>query len=358
MNTACRPATLIATVLVLTLLSTTARAEEKAGATITLPKFSGLLQAWYLSGDHPTVDTFRLRRTELKAVGQVGAKVRWTVMIDPAKLLSLNKATEPIEGEPVVTDVSVNQSGRILQDAFISVLPTPKIQVDAGQLKVPMGVEGLQSSAALETIERALFMSDRSRGGSFGDIRDIGAVVRFMPAASFDLIAGVFNGSGESQNDVDKNDQKSWAGRLVWRPTFAKGLQLGAWAVRAGDTIPGRPQRDRSGAELQLVHDRFTLRGELVSGKDAAIERRGYYGLVAYKLRPNLEAAARFDTWDPDTGKDTDAASVGERDYVAGFNYYLDGYKAKLQLNYLSKTFSDPVVQDRYLIIANLQTSW
>jgi hypothetical protein len=340
------------------LLNSAAHAADQAAATSAMPKFSGLLQAWYLSGDDPTVDTFRLRRSELKAVGQVGTKVRWTVMIDPSKSLSINKTTTTIDGQQVVTDTSVNQASRILQDAFISVMPTAKVQVDMGQLKVPMGAEGLQSSAALETIERALFASDRGRGGTFGDIRDIGAVVRYMPAPSVDVIAGAFNGSGESQNDVDRNDQKSWAGRLVWRPPFAKGLQLGAWAVRAGDTVPGRPRRDRGGAELLFVRDKLTLRGEYVSGKDDAIERRGYYGLVAYKLRPNLEAAARVDTWDPDTDRNSNAASVSERDYVAGFNYYLDGLKAKLQLNYLSKTFSDPVVQDRHQIIVNVQTSW
>ncbi len=355
-NTAVRYTTLVA--LSLTFLSVPARAEDPVGVTVTLPKFSGLLQAWYVSGDNPTVDSFRLRRAELKAVGQVGTKVRWTVMIDPAKSLSINKTTAFIEGQPVVTDVSVNQSGRILQDAFISLLPAKKVQVDVGQFKVPMGAEGLQSSSALETIERALLASDRTRGGTFGDVRDIGAVVRYMPASSVDVIFGAFNGSGESQNDVDRNDQKSWAGRLVLRPGLVKGLQLGAWAVRAGDTVPGRPRRDRSGAELLFVRDGLTLRGELVTGKDDAIERRGYYGLAAWKLRPDLEAVARFDTWDPHTGKDTDAGSVEERDYVAGINYYLDGNKAKLQLNYMSKTFANSVVQDRHLILVNLQTSW
>lgn len=72
MNTARRAATLVATVLALTL--NTVHAADQASATSAMPKFSGLLQAWYLSGDDPTVDTFRLRRSELKAVGQVERK--------------------------------------------------------------------------------------------------------------------------------------------------------------------------------------------------------------------------------------------------------------------------------------------
>lgn len=369
MKTATRAAIPVAAGLAAALLCATAAADQAAetpstpppeakAQRFTTPKLSGLLQAWYLSGDNPTVDTFRVRRAELKAVGEVGTKVRWTVMIDPSKSLSINKTTTFIDAEPVVTDASVNPSGQILQDAFISLLPSPKLQVDVGQLKVPMGAEGLQSSSALETIERALFASDRSRGGTFGDIRDVGAVGRFLPAPSVDLILGAFNGSGESQNAVDRNDRKSLAGRLVLRPALVSGLQIGAWAVQAGDDEPGRPRRDRAGAELQLVRGPLTLRGELVAGKDAAVERRGYYGLVAYKLRPNLEAAARFDSWDPDTGTDADAASVTERDVVAGLNYYLDGNKAKLQVNYLSKTFAGSVVEDRHLVLVNLQTSF
>ena len=95
-----------------------------------------------------------------------------------------------------------------------------------------------------------------------------------------------------------------------------------------------------------------------VNGEDGAIERQGYYGLFAYKLRPEIEAVVRFDSWDPDTARDAEAATVRERDYLAGVNYYLHGNKAKLQLNVLQKTFAEPVLPDRHLILLNLQTSW
>src|SRR5262245_53388238 len=65
-------------------------------------KFSGLLQVWLQAGDKGTTDTFRVRRGELKAVGQVGPKVRWTVMVDPAKSLTVNKVTETLDGKPVL----------------------------------------------------------------------------------------------------------------------------------------------------------------------------------------------------------------------------------------------------------------
>jgi phosphate-selective porin len=321
-------------------------------------KFSGLLQAWYLAGDDATTDSFRIRRVELKSVGQVGPRVAWTVMIDVAKSLSVNQTTTTVDGTPVVTDTSINQASRVLQDAFISLRLDPRLQVDVGQLKVPMGGEGLASSAALETVERALFMSDRARGGTFGDIRDVGAVLRYTPHPSLDVIAGAFNGSGESQNDLDRNDQKAFSARVAFRPAAVPGLQLGMWAVEAGETVPGRPQRDRRGLELQWVRGDLTARAELVEGADGAITRRGYYGLVAYRLRPQLSVVGRFDSWDPNVDRDADAASVRERDLVAGVSYLFENFKARLQMNYLNKEFSGSALPGRDLLIVNLQTSW
>lgn len=355
-----RPKTALAAATLLLLAFALPALADAPAATPAPPpvKFSGLLQAWYLAGDDATTDTFRIRRAELKAVGQTGSRVKWTVMFDVAKSLSINQATTTVDGVPVVSDTSVNQASRVLQDAFVSLQLEKRLQLDVGQLKVPMGGEGLASSAGLETVERALFMSDRARGGTFGDIRDIGAVVRYAPVASVDVIAGAFNGSGESQNDLDRNDQKSFAARLVLRPAAVPGLQVGLWAVEAGETVPGRPRRDRRGADLQWVRGDFTLRGELAEGEDGALSRRGFYGLVAYRLRPDLELVARFDSWDPNVDSEQGAANLRERDLVAGLSYSFESFKAKLQVNYLDKSFSGPALADRELLIVNLQTSW
>lgn len=320
-------------------------------------KFNGLLQAWYLTGNGGFIDTARIRRAELKFTGEISPHFKWTVMIDPSKGLSLNNTFTTINGTQVVRDTSVNQASRILQDAFISLSYFKHMNINVGQFKIPLSLEGLQSSGTLDT-ERALFASDRARGGTFGDIRDVGLMIYGPLHKRIDYQLGVFNGSGESQNDVDKNDQKVLAGRLVARPALIQGLQIGASGVWGNGQRADRPRRDRFGAESLYVHGPISLKGEFMAGADGAIHRRGYYGHAAYQFNKKFQAIFRVDTWDPDISKETTAASVLERDYVAGFNYFIRERYFKLQFNYLRKTFPGGILSPRNVALLNLQTWW
>jgi hypothetical protein len=320
-------------------------------------KFNGLLQAWFSSGNGGFSDTFRVRRAELKFTGEVTPEVKWTVMIDPAKVLSLNNTFVTTGGATVVRDSGVNQAGRILQDAFITLSYFKRMNINVGQFKVPLSLEGLQSSAGLDT-ERALFMSDRGRGGTFGDIRDIGLMLYGPLTKSVDYQVGVFSGSGESQNDTDKNDQKAVAGRMVFRPSFFKGLQVGGSGVWGNGARADRARRDRLGGELLFVRGPLTLKGELMTGKDGLLHRRGYYGHLAYHFTPKWEGIFRFDTWDPDTRQESNATNVTERDYVTGFNYFINESHVKFQFNYLHKTYTNGIVPSQNQAVFKLQTWW
>jgi len=320
-------------------------------------KFNGLLQTWFLAGNGGLTDTFRIRRAELKFTGEISPHFKWTVMIDPAKALSLNNTFTTVSGTTVLKDTSVNQASRILQDGFITLSYFKRANINAGQFKIPLSLEGLQSSGQLDT-ERALFASDRARGGTFGDIRDVGIMLYGPLSKEVDYQIGVFNGSGESQNDLDKNDQKAVAGRLVVRPSFIRGLQLGGSGVWGNGQRADRPRRDRLGAESMFVRGPFTLKGELMTGSDGAIHRRGYYGHFAYKFDPKFQGIFRVDTWDPDIARENNAASATERDYVAGFNYFIREKYFKLQFNYLRKTFANGLIPSRNVLLLNLQTWW
>jgi hypothetical protein len=187
-------------------------------------RFDGLLQGWYAAGNGGFHDTFRLRRSELKFSGEITPQVKWGVMLDLAKGLSVNNSYTTINGTKVLSDTSVNQASRILQDLYITLDYIKNVHVDVGQFKIPLSLEGLQSSATLETVERTMFIADRARGGSYGDVRDFGVMIRGPIGKQVDYQLGLFNGSSENQNDVDKNDQKAVIGRLVVRPPFIKGL--------------------------------------------------------------------------------------------------------------------------------------
>jgi hypothetical protein len=232
-----------------------------------------------------------------------------------------------------------------------------RANINAGQFKIPSGLEGLQSSGSLDT-ERAVFASDRARGGTFGGIRDIGLMLYGPLSKRIDYRLGVFNGSGENQNDLDKNDQKAIAGRLVVRPSFVEGLQMGGSGVWGNGQRFDRPRRDRLGAEALFPRGPVTLEGEVITGSDGPIHRRGHYEHFAYRFAPKFQGVFRADTWDPDISKDTTTASATERDYVAGFNYFIRDRYFKLQFNYLRKTFAADQLPSRNVLLLKLQTWW
>src|SRR5205085_10616107 len=114
------------------------------------------------------------------------------------------------------------------------------------------------------------------------------------------------------------------SGRLVVRPPFVRGLQLGgsgAWSDgRGGD----HPRRDRFGGDLLFTRGAFKFKGEVMSAVDVDLHRLGYYTHVGYKFRPKFEAVFRFDTFDPDRRHENSAATVTERDYLGGLNYFIN----------------------------------
>ncbi len=321
-------------------------------------RMNGTLQTGFVASDRGINDTFRVRRAELRFTGDIMPNVRWTVMFDLAKALSLRTTTTTVEGTTVIRTVEPNQASRIFQEAFITLTHLKRANFQIGQFKVPLSQEGLQSVSTLDTVERALFMSDRSRGGALGDVRDIG-VMAFGPlGGQFEYQAGIFNGLGESQNDLDQNEQKSVAGRFVFKPSAVKGLQLGASGAA---TVGGRfsaVRRDRAGAEAVYTRDRLRLKGEAMFGTDGDIHRRGYYAHFGYRVLPKLETVFRYDVFDPDTRRETLPANVTERDYLAGLNYFIKGHNVKLQMNYIRKTFAHGIAPSRNVFLANLQTAW
>ena len=93
-------------------------------------------------------------------------------------------------------------------------------------------------------------------------------------------------------------------------------------------------------------------------GQDGGLERKGGYVHFAYKLTPRWEGILRYDTFDPDTHRETTAASVTERDYIAGVNYLVDKHYVMAQFNCVRKTFRDGIVSPSYVGAMRLQVFW
>jgi hypothetical protein len=321
-------------------------------------KLGGLVQGWYTIGSAGTVDTFRLRRTEMKFSGDMSPHAKWVVMFDAAKALSLSSTTATVGGANVVTAASVAQSGRVLQDAYVALSASSQFAVELGQQKIPLSMEGVQSSGKLETIERALFMTDKARGAGWGDARDLGLMVRGkLFKGQFEYASGVFNGLGETLNDVDKTDQKDVVTRIVLHPSFMKSLQFGGSFARDAFGTTDATLRQRQGLEALYTFKTYAVKAEEMSGQDGPIQRRGGYFQVTDRIK-NVQALFRFDRWDPDTSTDATAATVAEHDWLGGMTWFVTKSGVSLQFNYIHKTFMTSITPTKDVFTANLQTAW
>jgi hypothetical protein len=319
-------------------------------------KIDGLMQNWFvwnsnnLSGDDR--DGFKTRRMEIKLSGQINPQVKWAVMFDVSKSLSLDTSG---------ATPKVKQESRALQDLVITYALKSGQALDVGQFKIPVGMEGLTSSSQLDTVERALFTirGNKETGGVFGDFRDLGVVLRGT-YESGEYQIGVFN--GDKQNAPDTNDQKAGVARVIYKPKTTPGLQLGA-SYYKGETTAANLERRRTGYELRYDQKAWFLASEEISGSDgqaggegtpSSLDSSGWYVLCGRKMDDKHQVVVRYDVWNapaPTAGNGGD-----EKDITLGYNYLMTGHNAKLQFNLVRKNFA--LHDDQTLFLTNAQVAF
>ncbi len=267
-------------------------------------KINGMIQIWTLnSADSDIDDGFLLKRSEFKLSGYIISDiVGFNFMLDPASVPT-----------------------HLIQDLNIFYQFSPQLKVAVGQMHYPLTMEGLQPSSALDFIDRSILASR-----AYGDRRDIGLLASGAQAR-LDYAVGVFNGSGT--NTTDNNNSKDIAGRVALNVTenihIGGSGYYGANNRMAADTKDVK--RNRVGFEFAYVNDRFGVKSEFMTGTEADVKNRGFYGTVTYTLNPKILFGFRFDNWDPDL----DISNNKETITTFGASYKLHGNAAKIMINYL-----------------------
>ena len=129
----------------------------------------------------------------------------------------------------------------VLQDAWLDVNFTPKLRVRAGKMKVPFGLERLQSGRNLLFVERAfptLLAPNRDVG-----LQVHGELAQGAFAYQLALMNGVPDGG---MVDNDTNDSKDVAGRVFlqpWKTRYTNPLR--GLGVSASRPRTAKPARDR-----------------------------------------------------------------------------------------------------------------
>jgi hypothetical protein len=239
-------------------------------------------------------------------------------------------------------DADLSTPGGLLRDTFIEYLGWPGGSVRFGQFKVPYSLEALDSGMVLPLVERALVVDQLA----FAHDRDFGIGIASLPQARGPLsyAVAVFNGAGRNQ-PAATSTHKLLAGRVeVHTPAGKKSLggrlALGL-ATRQGEVVDlnrpvgARIEGERYGGDFDYLGKHLHIRAEYLFGRDRKRTPSGYYGLLDYKIRPDLEAVARYE------GLDLGNGAPGLHRTTLGLNYAISkNTRAQLNYEFLSGTAS------------------
>ena len=326
-----------------------------AQTTYPSVKLSGRLQEqlyWfdndaYAAQVGPKSNAF-IRRARIEARGQIAENVSFFIQpsFEGGRAVSATTTCTASEvpdegGTPTITCRTTGRSGLRLRDAYVEVRLGPdsgktRLFVRGGQEKRPMSRYELLSSNNLPSIERGGGQGLLARGSN--DLfsaagflsHDVGASVRLEHRLDEErdatLQLGVYNGQGESLNDV--NDRKSVGARGTVRLT--PKLDVGAsWFVHDGIVTDG------AAVDSGFTNQAFDLDAqwgkpgdegwfalaEYLQGRGATAARptmRGFQAVAAYHVRLKgerswlyaVEPAVRLDLADPDTASDDDRVTT------------------------------------------------
>lgn len=235
----------------------------------------------------------------------------------------------------------------------------PEFGIRAGLMKVPFTFENLVPTTQLHTIDFS--QADENLAGVTTDVigvnvgRDIGIEVfgELLPQKGYNLLfynLGVFNGSGV-RTLKDLNSSKDFVFMTGIQPL--KGWKLQGSAIfgtatyeRPLEEIPmGEHVRNRWSIGSQVDTKKFYSRVEYISGRDADIDRHGFYALALYRPLPKLDLVAAYDWYNRDK-RSSDNVTVR---YNFGFTWWFNSLM-RIQTFYTINTKpSDDLVSNRFM---------
>jgi hypothetical protein len=283
-------------------------------------KIGALLQAWYVTDDslqgsgtdylgNPTgINTFRIRRAEIKLSGTVTPAWGFDVTLDPAKTQNFSSGGDD----------------KILQDFGITYLGLKGHEFSLGQKKIAITDEGLRSSSEIDFAERARITR------VIGDQRQEGLFYKGTYGTLFASQASIT--SGVPSNTSSTSDRVFFATRFDVKPVA--GMIVG---VSGGTGDQGTPSlaRDRLGAHFRWDGTKalpLMLRAEYGWAKDGQtngteIDRAGFYVSALYSFSKKFRIGARYEEYDGNRDVSGDELKI----VTGGFHYMIKGKNMNLK---------------------------
>lgn len=257
-------------IAVLTLAVAQAHADDTPSAKPGL-----LLQNWVMheSGRNGS-PTFKVRRAEMSLKGNAAEKVRYALMIDPAKSLSTGA-------------ISAANDNKVLQEATIYYDVCEGLEFKIGQFKTATTAEGLESNMSV------LFTERSAVARTYGDKREPGMQLTYKLGEMWKLAGGLSNGQNTNVDDVDRPKDVTF--RLDGQPH--EMVKVGGFARNKNfykDPV------SRYGGNVSFGDSMWLFRTEGVLAKDNGVKSYGIAADVAYSFMESWQVAGRWETLDPD----------------------------------------------------------
>jgi hypothetical protein len=316
---------------------------------------SGYTQVTYTAYEHPSsgkyYDGFSIKRARLDFQGHFSSQFDYRILMDFVGQSGANGSAST--GGQLISP--------FLVEAYLVYKPFNFLNFKAGQMIVQFSQENLTQDRNMDLIERSQVVNalvarkgDAANGlvdsignqngrdlgiqvgGSFGKINDYCLV---------DYALQLLNGAGI--NTLDNNQSKDFDARLVIHPL--KWISIGGSYYDGYDRFTSNVNKDqkrtRWGAELALVQDQWSVKGEYIKGQEGAHDpttHHGAYGQAGYYFIPrHLEALFRYDWYDPNTAR----SQVSSTDYDLGMSYYWNVW-TKIQVYYSLRNQQGPALNN------------
>lgn len=327
------------------------------GKGVTM-KIGALAQFRYTWADAPVT------RTNSSAFAVKTARVKFSGDLPNSFKYSLQFAFERVN--------TTSTADAALYDFALIYAPRPEISLTAGQIVMPFGAETMASSDQLDFAAR-YYAQDRMLNPSGDHDTGIMASGKVMKER-LQYYAGAFNGKGANYSDND-NEKFLYAGRLVWNSPGWKfldkktSLALGASGLtdstrKDPSSLPsdaGSPVFTRAyrryvwGGDAALRVGPGALKGEYIvalldgRGADPEVHAYGWHATFAYRLPgEKLELLGRYQVYDPNTAHVT---SKDLRWATLGANWFMDGHREKVQINYTFKQERKSITDNNELVV-------
>lgn len=217
-------------------------------------------------------------------------------------------------------------------------------QVLFGYARAAVGIEGGESPFTIPFFGR----SQISR--TYGNVRTLGVKAQGTHKL-YDYSAGFFS-SGRYFKDFFPGPE--FTGLVSIKPL---GLTDGKWGklTMGGSLNAGNAESHYcvGGAHLIYEYKRLKASFEYASadGSNGSTgftknQSEGFYGTLAYRVTPRIQAVARYDHFDPNKNKANDI----RREYTAGLNYFIKGQALKLMLNYVLYSVENGTYGSRIMV--------